>query len=57
MKVNPDKFQAIAIGKSIQSKNISFNLNGNIIKTEDEFKLLGVTIDYAVKEIGTGPTD
>ena len=25
--------------------NISFNLNGNIIKTEDEVKLLGVTID------------
>jgi hypothetical protein len=27
MKVNPDKFQAIAIGKNTQSKNISFNLN------------------------------
>jgi hypothetical protein len=26
MKVNPDKFQAIAIGKNTQSKNISFNL-------------------------------
>ena len=25
--------------------NISFNLNGNIIKTEDEVKPLGVTID------------
>ena len=46
MKVNPDKFQEIAIGKNTQSKNISFNLNGNIIKTEDEVKLLGVTIDY-----------
>jgi hypothetical protein len=34
--LNPDKFQAIAIGKNAQSKNISFNLNGNIIKTEDE---------------------
>ena len=33
MKVNPDKFQAIVIGKNPQSKNISFNLNGNIIKT------------------------
>jgi hypothetical protein len=30
MKVNPDKFQAIAIGKNTQSKNISFNLNGNV---------------------------
>jgi hypothetical protein len=33
MKANPDKFQAIAIGKNTQSKNISFNLKGNIIKT------------------------
>ena len=49
MKVNPDKFQAIAIGKNTQSKNISFNLNGNIIKTEDEVKLLGVTVDYELK--------
>ena len=49
MKVNPDKFQAIAIGKNTQSKNISFNLNGNIIKTDDEVKLLGVTIDYELK--------
>ena len=37
---------AMFIGKNTQSKNISFNLNGNIIKTEDEVKLLGVTIDY-----------
>ena len=29
--------------------NISFNLNGNIVKTEDEVKLLGVTIDYELK--------
>jgi hypothetical protein len=35
--------------KNTQSKNISFNLNGNIIKTEDEVKLLGVTIDYELK--------
>ena len=53
MKANPDKFQAIAIGKNTQSKNISFNLNGNtffcIIKPEDEVKLLGVNIDYELK--------
>ena len=49
MKVNPDKFQTIAIGKNTQSKKDSFNLNGNIIKTEDEVKLLGVTIDYELK--------
>jgi 2-iminoacetate synthase ThiH len=44
MKVNPDKFQTVVICKSTQSTNISFNLNGNIIKTEDE-----VTIDYELK--------
>jgi hypothetical protein len=37
MKANPDKFKAIAI-----SNNNSFNLYGNIIKTEDKVKLLGV---------------
>jgi hypothetical protein len=36
MKANPDKFQAIAIGKKTKNENISFNLNGNIIKCEDE---------------------
>ena len=40
MKANPDKFQAIAIEKKKKKKkNISFNLNGNIIKCEDEVKL------------------
>jgi hypothetical protein len=31
--------------------NISFNLNGNIIKTEDEVKLLGVTIDNLTQKL------
>ena len=35
--------------KNTQSKYISFNLNGNIIKIEDEVKLLVVTIDYELK--------
>ena len=46
MKANPDKFQAIAIGKKTKNENISFNLNGNIIKYEDEVKLLGVAIGF-----------
>jgi len=46
MKANPDKFQALAIGKKTHDKNIVFNLNNNKIKCEDEVKLLGVTIDY-----------
>jgi hypothetical protein len=52
MKANPDKYQAIAIGKNAQSKNISFYLNGNIIKTEDKVKFLGVTIDYELRSWG-----
>jgi hypothetical protein len=31
--------------KNPKNKNISFNLNDNIIKCEDVIKLLGVTID------------
>jgi hypothetical protein len=30
MKANPDKFQAIAIGKKTKNENISFNLNGKV---------------------------
>ena len=33
----------------VHSENISFNLKGNIVKCEDEVKLLGVTIDFQVK--------
>jgi hypothetical protein len=43
MKANPDKFQAIAIGKKTKSQTLSFNLNGNKIVCEDNVKLLGVT--------------
>jgi hypothetical protein len=32
--------------KKPKNENISFNLNGNIIKCEDEVKLLGLTIDF-----------
>ena len=46
MQANPDKFQAIAIGKKTHDANISFNLNDNIIKCDDEVKLLGVTFDF-----------
>ena len=46
MKANPDKFQALAIGKKSFNKNIVFSLNGNKIECEKDVKLLGVTIDY-----------
>jgi hypothetical protein len=40
MKANPDKFQAIAIGKKTNKHNLTFNLNGNNITCEDNVKLL-----------------
>ena len=46
MKANPDKFQALAIGKKTMDKNITFNLAGNNIKCDKEVKLLGITIDF-----------
>jgi hypothetical protein len=44
IKANPDKFQAIAIGKNTNKYNLTFSLNGNNITCEDNVKLLGVTI-------------
>jgi hypothetical protein len=45
MRANPDKFQAIAIGKKSASENLVFDIGENAIKCEDTVKLLGVTID------------
>ena len=49
MKANPEKFQAIAIGKKTRDQGITFNVNNNIIKCEESVKLLGVTIDFKLK--------
>ena len=49
MKANPDKFQALAIGKKSMDKNIVLDLAGNKIKCEKEVKLLGVAIDFELK--------
>ena len=46
MKANPDKFQAIAVGKRTKDKYINFNLDNNIVNCEEHVKLLGVTIDF-----------
>ena len=40
MQVKPDKSQAIVVGK----RNLTFNLDNNIIKYMENVKLLGVTI-------------
>ena len=49
MKANPEKFQAIAVGKKTKDKNVTFNLGGNQIKCESEVKLSDVTIDSKLK--------
>ena len=47
MKANPDKFQAIAIGKRTFEKSPVFELKGSIfIECEEVVKLLGIDIDY-----------
>ena len=45
MQANPDKFQAIAIGKRTASKNPSFDISNANIKCDDVVKLLGVNLD------------
>ena len=50
MKANPDKFQAIAIGKRTFEKSPVFELKGSIfIECEEVVKLLGIDIDYQLK--------
>jgi uncharacterized protein (UPF0303 family) len=49
MKANPDKCQALAIGKKSMDTNIAFELAGNKIRCENEAKLLGVIIDFELK--------
>ena len=46
MKANPDKFQAICIGQKSYDAISSFQLNGTIIKCDDNVTLLGVNIDF-----------
>ena len=46
MKANPDKVQAIAIGKQANSLNLTFDLGGTVLECEKEVKLLGVTIYF-----------
>jgi hypothetical protein len=40
MKANPDKCQALAIGKHSMDTNIAFDLAGNKIRCKNEAKLL-----------------
>lgn len=46
MQANPDKFQAIVMGKKTNSCDVSFNIDNFTIQCENEVKLLGVAIDF-----------
>ena len=45
MKANPENVQAIAVGEK-KNENITINLGNNVIKFEENVKLLGLTIDF-----------
>ena len=46
MQANPEKFQAIVLGKRGHGDCESFTIHDNIVKCEDSVKLLGVNIAY-----------
>ena len=46
MKANPDKFQAICIGKKTHDAIHQFQIDSTVIKCEDNVTLLGVNIDF-----------
>ena len=49
MKANPEKSQAIVIGKQIKQQNLTFTLDGNKIECVSEVKLLGVNNRLSIK--------
>ena len=49
MKANPDKFQAICVGKQVHANIDSFQIGNTNIKCEDNVTLLGVNIDFMLK--------
>ena len=44
MKANPEKFQAIAIGKKSRKLNLKFDIDCTEIECDDEVKLIGVNV-------------
>ena len=46
MQANPDKFQAISVGKKSHEILTELNIDNNDIKCEDVVKLLGIDIDF-----------
>ena len=46
MQANPEKFQAIGVGKRTHEMNLTIKVSDTQINCEDVVKLLGVDIDY-----------
>jgi len=46
MQANPDKFQAIAVGKITYAKEPVFNIESANISCDEVVKLLGIEIDH-----------
>ena len=46
MQVNPDKFQAIALGKKTHDKKPMIKIDSATVLCEDEVKPLGADIDF-----------
>ena len=46
MQANPDKFQAIAVGKKTHNNLKTFKIEGINITCENTVKLLGIDIDF-----------
>ena len=49
MKVNPDKFQALAVGERTHKERPMFRIGDAQIECDTTVKLLGVEIDYLLK--------
>ena len=49
MQANPEKFQALAVGKRTFDKKRVFEINDVKISCDESVKLLGVEIDYLLK--------
>ena len=46
MQANPDKFQAIAVGKKTYAKEPGFNIESANISCDEVVQLLGIDIEY-----------
>jgi hypothetical protein len=55
MQANPDKFQAIVVGKKIYAKEPVFNIESANISCDEVVKLLGIDISFIKMLKSKGP--